>query len=761
MTALPAPGVRVAARPAGAAWLVRLTAFVALGLYAGGHWGQIVRPADQGSMFAMLVIALAAGIAAPSAWEQVGRVRRPAAVAGLTLTTLGAILLAAHAPARTLRPDRWDQLVSHIGGALGALPSLRIPYLGEEPWVSVVLLAGGGLLLAAAACLVLGPRPRTFAAAICLGVLYTVPIVEHTPRHPYLDGAAFAVLLGCVLWADRLEPRYASTAAGFGTAAVVAAAIAAPYLDSGRPWVDYQALAETLQAGPTMTFSWNHRYGPLHWSRDGVELARVRARGNVYLKTANLERFDGTSWVQAHDVIPTAADTEIAPRQPSWTQRIHVTIKGLKSTQFLGAGSTLAIDHSSKEMREATPDAFVTSARPLRRGDSYDATVYVPRPSTTRLHEAGSDYPPFVARQLTVDLPIQRGVGPVQISFAPWGSGRATIARGAHGFALIDPRQALRASPYARSFALAEQLRAASSDAYDFVIKTMARVDRDARYTESPPPPGRAAPLEAFLFRDRAGYCQYFAGATALLLRMGGVPARVAAGFSPGTLDGGDHVVRDLDAHSWVEVYFPRIGWVTFDPTPGDAPARSQITDTQSTAASLTGNRPGQRAPGDRLSDPGAGGAAKAAGAGGGPSTLLVASVAIAALLLGAAVAMVLARRRSLAGSADRELDELRLALVRTGRAPSNEMTLRRLEQLLGDSDGALGYLQALRLARYGGGAAPPTPAQRRALRHSLVAGLGPRTRLIALWALPPRPREVLGAVRAALRPRRRRPYTG
>jgi hypothetical protein len=88
-------------------------------------------------------------------------------------------------------------------------------------------------------------------------------------------------------------------------------------------------------------------------------------------------------------------------------------------------------------------------------------------------------------------------------------------------------------------------------------------------------------------------------------------------------------------------------------------------------------------------------------------------------------------------------------------------MTLRRLEQLLGDSDGALGYLQALRLARYGGGAAPPTPAQRRALRHSLVAGLGPRTRLMALWALPPRPRDVLGTVRTALRPRRRRPYTG
>jgi hypothetical protein len=83
--------------------------------------------------------------------------------------------------------------------------------------------------------------------------------------------------------------------------------------------------------------------------------------------------------------------------------------------------------------------------------------------------------------------------------------------------------------------------------------------------------------------------------------------------------------------------------------------------------------------------------------------------------------------------------------------------TLHRLEQVLGGSDGALGYLQALRLARYGPGAPPPTPAQRRALRRALGAGLGLRARVTALWALPPHPRELLDA----LRPRRRGPYTG
>ena len=61
----------------------------------------------------------------------------------------------------------------------------------------------------------------------------------------------------------------------------------------------------------------------------------------------------------------------------------------------------------------------------------------------------------------------------------------------------------------------------------------------------------------------------------ALLLRMGGVPARVSTGFTTGALDrkAGEYVVRDLDAHSWVEVWYSGYGWVTLDPTPAAAPA--------------------------------------------------------------------------------------------------------------------------------------------------------------------------------------------
>ena len=99
--------------------------------------------------------------------------------------------------------------------------------------------------------------------------------------------------------------------------------------------------------------------------------------------------------------------------------------------------------------------------------------------------------------------------------------------------------------------------------------------------------PNHGFPLAAFLFEDREGYCQQFSGAMALMLRMAGIPARVGTGFSPGSLnrDTGEWRVRDLDAHSWVEVNFPEIGWVPFDPTPPVAPAESQSGGAEATSA--------------------------------------------------------------------------------------------------------------------------------------------------------------------------------
>ncbi len=75
---------------------------------------------------------------------------------------------------------------------------------------------------------------------------------------------------------------------------------------------------------------------------------------------------------------------------------------------------------------------------------------------------------------------------------------------------------------------------------------------------------------DAFLFERTRGYCTYFATTMTVMLRSQGIPARFVVGYTPGERVGPDRwVARGLDAHAWVEVYFPDVGWIRFDPTPG------------------------------------------------------------------------------------------------------------------------------------------------------------------------------------------------
>ncbi len=126
----------------------------------------------------------------------------------------------------------------------------------------------------------------------------------------------------------------------------------------------------------------------------------------------------------------------------------------------------------------------------------------------------------------------------------------------------LDPRIAARAN--------AIVVNAQARNRYDVAKAIEAHLQKDYGYSLQMTA-GGADPLADFLFNVKSGHCEYFSTAMAVMLRTRGIPARVVNGFLPGEYNeaAGAYTVRQSDAHSWVEVYFPESGsWVTFDPTP-------------------------------------------------------------------------------------------------------------------------------------------------------------------------------------------------
>jgi transglutaminase-like putative cysteine protease len=122
----------------------------------------------------------------------------------------------------------------------------------------------------------------------------------------------------------------------------------------------------------------------------------------------------------------------------------------------------------------------------------------------------------------------------------------------------------------ARVARLALQLTGSATSEYRKVLALQDFFHRPPFiYTLSPPSGAGPNALANFLFVTHAGYCQQYAGAFAVLARLAGLPARVAVGFATGTrIAPGAWQVSGADAHAWPEVWFPRLGWVPFEPTP-------------------------------------------------------------------------------------------------------------------------------------------------------------------------------------------------
>lgn len=165
----------------------------------------------------------------------------------------------------------------------------------------------------------------------------------------------------------------------------------------------------------------------------------------------------------------------------------------------------------------------------LRDGQAYIVVSSVSEATVEDLQEAGADYPDWVRdRYLEVPPTVPDRVRE-----------------------LAEEVTAAAPTPYEKVIALEQYLRGYT---YDDQI--------------APPPPGVDG-VDYFLFEVRAGYCDYYASALAIMARSLGIPARVSAGYSQGEYNAEVDAYRVLESngHSWPEVFFPGYGWIEFEPT--------------------------------------------------------------------------------------------------------------------------------------------------------------------------------------------------
>ena len=125
-----------------------------------------------------------------------------------------------------------------------------------------------------------------------------------------------------------------------------------------------------------------------------------------------------------------------------------------------------------------------------------------------------------------------------------------------------------------RVLELARELTATAPTPYDRAV-AIEQYLRTFEYTLDVPTPGVGQDIaDYFLFELQKGYCDYYATSMVVLARAAGLPARLVVGYVSGSYDyfNARYVITEAEAHAWVEVYFPEVGWIEFEPTGGRPP---------------------------------------------------------------------------------------------------------------------------------------------------------------------------------------------
>lgn len=183
-------------------------------------------------------------------------------------------------------------------------------------------------------------------------------------------------------------------------------------------------------------------------------------------------------------------------------------------------------------------------------GGTYTVTVDYSVATEDALRAAGSDYPAWLDPYRNFSNSYQAAPPPAPVS----------------GRLPYRPREVIQ-----RIHDLAVEITVGKTTVYDQVTAIESYLRANYQYTLTPNvPPRTTDPIDYFLFSSKEGYCEYFATAMGDMLRSIGIPVRLVNGYGPGSYDDrlGRYVVKESDAHTWVEAYFPGYGWIPFEPTP-------------------------------------------------------------------------------------------------------------------------------------------------------------------------------------------------
>jgi transglutaminase-like putative cysteine protease len=544
-------------------------------------WLRLEQPPEGGDGLAVAVLALTPAL--------VTALRARLVVA--LLATLGALWVAAAAPGPL-----------SIAAGLRSFYEFGLPFdPSEHPEMhAVTLLALFGFGVAVTLAAVSG-RVILAMALVVTGAGWPATLVDG--RAPLAIGA---LVLGSALWLlVHSRPRRGAWPGLIVAAAVVAVAATASTSSAleRTAVVDWQQwdLYDAPGLPIAVRYIWDANYGGIEFPEKPTTLLRVAApRRALYWRASTLDTFVADRWIEHLFPVGLAPPAGLLPRDPllppaarsraNWVEQ-NVQIAALRDDHVLAASAPVALESPSIDRAFFLTDGVVRVPRGLTAGDTYTVWSYVPQPSARELVASKPRYPAAAGRFLQVGrtkMPAFRSPGRA-----------AEIER-----RFRDDRYRAMV-PYRGVWRAAERLAGDMSSPYaaTLAVERWLRSHGGFRYEEQPPQPTTLPPLADFVTRTRAGYCQHFAGAMALMLRFLGIPARVAVGFTSGTWRDGVWVVTDHDAHAWVEAWFEGHGWLTFDPTPGRGTLAATYTvasDSAEAAALLNAGRLPDISAGDR-----------------------------------------------------------------------------------------------------------------------------------------------------------------